>query len=154
MKNMKNTLFALIASVTFASSALAQVSVTEAWIRATVPKQSSTGAFMQIKSMREARLIAARSAIAGAVEIHQMEMTGQIMRMHAVNGIDLPAGKPVDLASGGYHLMLLNLKRQLKEGDTVPLTLTVQGKDRKREVIDLKVPVKALTFVSPQDMAK
>lgn len=133
----------LLASHAFAQ---AQVSVSDPWIRATVPAQKATGAFMQIKAARAARLVAASTPAAGRVEIHQMEMQGQTMRMHAVDGIDLPAGQPVNLASGGYHIMLLDLKRQMKEGEQVPLTLTVQGADGKRESVNLDVPVKPLTY--------
>ena len=69
-----------------------------------------------------------------------------MMKMQPVSGIDLPAGKPVDLASGGYHIMLMQLKRQLKEGETVPLTLVVQKKDKKLETIELNVAVRPLTY--------
>jgi len=127
-----------------------QVSVTDPWIRATVPAQKATGAFMQLKAAKTARLVAASSPAAGRVEIHQMEMQGQTMRMHAVDGIDLPAGQAVNLASGGYHIMLLDLKRQMKEGEQVPLTLTVQGADGKRESVNLDVPVKPLTWSAQQ----
>jgi len=127
-----------------------QVSVTDPWIRATVPAQKATGAFMQLKAAKPARLVAASSPAAGRVEIHQMEMQGQTMRMHAVDGIDLPAGQAVNLASGGYHIMLLDLKRQMKEGEQVPLTLTVQGADGKRESVNLDVPVKPLTWSAQQ----
>ena len=51
-----------------------------------------------------------------------MEMDGDMMKMQQVDGIDLPAGKGVNLASGGYHIMLIGLKRQLKAGEVVPLT--------------------------------
>lgn len=132
-----------------AAFAQAQVQATDPWIRATVPAQKATGAFMQLKASKAARLVAASSPAAGRVEIHQMEMQGQTMRMHAVEGIDLPAGQAVNLASGGYHIMLLDLKRQLKDGEQVPLTLTVQGADGKRDKVDLTVPVRPLTY-SPQ----
>ena len=137
----------LLSTAAFAQS---QVSVTDPWIRATVPAQKATGAFMQLKAAKTARLVAASSPAAGRVEIHQMEMQGQTMRMHAVDGIDLPAGQPVNLASGGYHIMLLDLKRQMKEGEQVPLTLTVQGADGKRESVKLDVPVKPLTYSAQQ----
>jgi copper(I)-binding protein len=68
------------------------------------------------------------------------------MNMEAVDGIDLPAGKPVALASGGYHVMLMQLKRQLKDGETVPLTLVFRGKDKKLESMEVQVPVKPLTY--------
>ena len=79
-----------------------------------------------------------------------MEMQGQMMKMRQVDGVELPAGVPVNLASGGYHVMLMDLKGQLKAGDTVALTLVVQGKDNKRETIALKVPVKPLGYAAPK----
>jgi len=148
---MMKRLFALAAASLLSTAAFAQTQVqaSDAWIRATVPAQKATGAFMQLKSARAARLVAASSPAAGRVEIHQMEMQGQTMRMHAVDGIDLPAGQAVNLASGGYHIMLLDLRRQMKEGEQVPLTLTVQGADGKRDNLSLNVPVKPLGY-SPQ----
>jgi len=127
----------------------ADVTVKEPWIRATVPAATSSGAFMQLVSAQDARLIEVRSNVAATVEIHQMAMEGQMMKMHAVPGIDLPAGKPVDLASGGYHVMLMDLKHQLKEGDTVPLTLVIQKKGKKPETVSVDVPVKPLTYNPP-----
>ena len=126
--------------------AAAQVGVTDPWIRATVPAQKATGAFMQLRSARPARLVGASSPAAGRVEIHQMEMQGQAMRMHAVDAVELPAGQPVDLAAGGYHIMLLDLKRQMKEGEQVPLTLVVAGADGKREHVEVSVPVRPLAY--------
>jgi copper(I)-binding protein len=146
---MKQHLCAMVLTM-LASCALAQVTVTAPWVRATVPQSKATGAFMQLQSARDARLVEARSSVAGVVQIHQMEMAGQMMRMHVVAGIDLPAGKPVILGAGGYHIMLMDLKRQLKEGDSVPLTLIVQARNQKREAIELTVPVKALTYAGPQ----
>lgn len=140
---------ALFALALLATSASAQVSVSDAWIRATVPAQTSTGAFMQIRSAKAARLVEVRSTAAASTEIHQMEMNGQMMKMRQVDGVELPAGVPVNLASGGYHVMLMGLKGQLKAGDTVALTLVVQGRDNKRETIALKVPVKPLSYAAP-----
>ncbi|MET3131509.1 copper(I)-binding protein [Oxalobacteraceae bacterium GrIS 1.11] len=142
-------LFTFVATMALASCALAQVTVTAPWIRATVPQAKSGGAFMQLQSSDDARLLEVRAGVAGMVEIHQMEMAGQTMRMHAVDGVDLPAGKTVNLASGGYHIMLMDLKRQLKEGESVALTLRIQHKNKKLETLELNVPVKPLTYLAP-----
>src|ERR1700758_1501897 len=104
---MKKTLLALVLALGFAAAAQAQVVDVQApWIRATVLAGKASGAFMQLKARQDVRLVAVRSSVAGNVEIHQMAMDGQMMKMQAVSGIDLPAGKTVDLASGGYHIML------------------------------------------------
>jgi copper(I)-binding protein len=138
----------LILAVSLAAvlpAALAQVEVREAWIRATVPSARSSGLFMQIASRQDAQLVEVRSGVAGTAEIHQMKIEGQLMRMHPVDAIALPAGQAVKLAAGGYHIMLMGLKRQLKEGETVPVTLVIRnmGKDT---TIALDVTVKPLTY--------
>jgi copper(I)-binding protein len=143
---MKNKIFALIATIALPVAASAQVNVTAPWVRATVAQQKSTGAFMMLQAERDARLVAVSSAVAGQGQIHQMDMHGDMMKMQQVDGIDLPAGKPVNLASGGYHVMLIDLKRQLRPGENVPLTLVVQYKDGKRETVKLTAPVKPLSF--------
>ncbi|KQW87292.1 hypothetical protein ASC94_28255 [Massilia sp. Root418] len=144
---MKTKFFAgAIALMSFAAAVQAQVTVKDPWVRATVPAAKASGAFMQIQSAQDARLVEVRSSVAGMAEIHQMGMENNVMKMQQVNGIDLPAGKTVELASGGYHIMLMQLKRQLKEGETVPLTLVVQKKDKKLETIELNVAVRPLTY--------
>jgi periplasmic copper chaperone A len=139
-------ILALAAASLAPAFALAQVTVTDPWVRATVPAQKVSGAFMQLRSAKAARLVEVKSPVAGRVEIHEMAMQGQTMRMRAIEGLDLPAGQPVNLASGGYHVMLFDLQRQLKEGEQVPLTLTVQGADGKRENIAVQAPVRPLTY--------
>ncbi len=121
-----------------AFAAQAQVTVKDAWVRATVVQQKATGAFMQLQSSQDAKLISAQSPVAGVVEVHEMTMDGGVMKMRAVPSLALPAGKTVDLKPGGYHVMLMDLKGQVKDGDTVPVTLVVEGKDGKRQNIEVK----------------
>jgi hypothetical protein len=138
----------LAAASLISSAAFAQVTVSDPWIRATVPAQKTAGAFMQLRSPKATRLVEVQSPVAGRAEVHQMAMEGQTMRMQKVDGIDLPAGQTVNLASGGYHVMLFDLKRQLKDGEQVPLTLTFVGADKKRENVTVQVPVKPLTYTA------
>lgn len=140
---------ALCAAATLSSAALAQVTVSDAWLRATVPVQKTAGAYLTLQSVQPARLVGATSPLAGRVEMHQMEMSGQTMKMKAVDGIDLPAGRKVDLAHAGYHLMFLELKGQLKEGDTVPVTLTVEDAAHQRASMIVNVPVKPIGYAAP-----
>lgn len=128
-----------------AGAACAQVTVSEPWVRATVPQQRATGAFMNLTAPQGARLVEARSPVAGVVEIHEMVMENQVMKMRAIPGLDLPAGRAVELKPGGYHVMLMELKQQVKEGETVPITLVVEGKDKKRETVEVKAAVRPLT---------
>ena len=120
------------------SQAQAQVTVKDAWVRATVAQQKATGAFMQLQSAQDAKLISAQSPEAGVVEVHEMAMDGGVMKMRAVPSLALPAGKAVELKPGGYHVMLMDLKAQVKDGDTVPVTLVVEGQDGKRQNIEIK----------------
>ncbi len=124
--------------------ALAQVTVKDAWVRATVAQQKATGAFMQLQSAQEARLVAAQSPMAGVVEVHEMAMDGGVMKMRALPSLALPAGKAVELKPGGFHIMLMDLKGQVKDGDTVPVTLVVEGKDGKRQNVEVKAVARTM----------
>lgn len=142
----KTVLAALLATASW--SAIAAVTVTEPWVVATVPAMRSTGAYMQLQSDGEARLVEARSPAAGVVEIHEMAMHGNVMKMNAIPALELPAGKPVVLGPGGNHIMLIDLKAQVKEGTAVPLTLIIEGRDGRRETIEVLAPVRPLNRAS------
>ncbi len=142
---MKIVAFAPLILAIVSGFAAAQVAVEDPWVRATVPQQKATGAFMQIKTSQATRLIEVRSPVAGVVEIHEMKMENNIMRMRQINGLDVPAGKAVELKPGGYHVMLMDLKEQMKEGTSVPVTLVFEGADKKRETVEVKATVRSLT---------
>ena len=146
---MIRPLSVLLAASLLSSAALAQVTVIEPWVRATVPNQKASGAFMRVQSVQAARLVGVSTPAAGRAELHEMAMENNTMRMRHVDGIDLPAGKAVNLASGGFHVMLFDLKRQLKEGETVPVTLVVQDGAKKKSSVTVEAQVKALTHVAP-----
>ncbi|MFN5131756.1 MAG: copper chaperone PCu(A)C [Burkholderiales bacterium] len=127
------------------ASAVAQpVQVQEPWVRATVKGQQATGAFMKLTASSPLRLVQAQSPIAGLVEIHEMKMDKDVMRMSAIAGLDLTPGRPVDLKPGGYHVMLMQLKQEIKEGDSVPITLIFEHKDGKKESLAINAPTRAL----------
>jgi len=141
-------LAALLAAA--AGAACAQTTVKDAWVRGTVPEQKASGAFMQITSAQGGKLVSVSSPVAAVAEVHEMAMEGNTMRMRAVDSLDLPAGQMVELKPGGYHVMLMDLKQQLKAGDTVPLSLVVEGKDGKRATLEVKAPVRALGAPEPK----
>ncbi|MDO9599937.1 MAG: copper chaperone PCu(A)C [Azoarcus sp.] len=151
---MKMKIVASLFATLVSSATLAQVAVTDPWVRATVPQQKATGAFMQITAPADARLVEARSPVANIVEIHEMVMDKDVMKMRAISGIDLPAGKAVELKPGGYHVMLIDLNAQVKEGDVVPLTVVIEGKDGKRESIELKAAARPLNSSGVMPMHK
>ena len=109
-----------------------------------VTGQKATGAFMQLTSTEPVRLVEAQSAAAKIVEIHEMRMDGDRMMMKAVPGLDIVPGKALDLKPGGYHVMLIDVVKPLNAGDKVPLTLVVEGADRKRATIEVSAEVRAL----------
>jgi copper(I)-binding protein len=143
---MKHPLARLLGISLFArcAAAHAQTSVADAWVRGTVAHQKATGAFMRITSAQGGKLVAVRTPAAGIAEIHEMKMEGDVMKMGAVAALELPAGQAVELKPGGFHLMLMDLKQTMKEGDSLPLTLVIEAKDGKRETLELKLPVRAL----------
>ena len=122
--------------------ALAQFEVTSPWARATAQGQKTSSAYMQLKSAEGASFVGAESPVAGAVELHEMRMDGNVMRMRAVPKLDLPPGKAIELKPGGYHLMLIDLKQPLKKGDSVPITLKFQGRDKAQKNLEIKAEVR------------
>jgi periplasmic copper chaperone A len=145
-KQMGKTMIALAASALFSAHALAQVTVSDAWIRATVPQQKSGGVFMHLRSARAATLVAVKTPVAANAELHEMQMKGSMMSMHPVQSVALPAGQDVVLGPGGYHVMLFGLKQQLKDGESVPLTLVVEDAAKQREEVKITVPVKPIAY--------
>lgn len=135
---------AAMLALLLAFGAQAQTTVKDAWVRGTVAGQKATGLFAQITSASGGKLVSASSPLAGVVEVHEMAMDGNVMKMRAIAALELPAGKPVELKPGGYHVMLLDLKQELKAGDAVPVTLVIEGAGGQRETLEIKALVKAL----------
>jgi hypothetical protein len=135
----------------FGATALADVTVKDSWVRGTTPAQKATGAFMEITSSDAAALLSASSPVAGVVEIHTMRMEDGVMKMRAIPKLDLPAGKGVKLQPGGNHVMLMDLKQQMKKGDVVPITLKVEGKDKTVQTIEIKAEVRDLAAPATMD---
>jgi copper(I)-binding protein len=140
---MKRSLTLAALALCAVVSARAQVRVDDPWVRTTVPEQKTTGAFMALTAAQGGKLVAASSPVATSVEVHEMKMEGDIMRMRAVPSVPLPAGQRVDFKSGGYHLMLLGLKQPVKAGDVVPLTLVVEDAAGKRENVEVRATAKS-----------
>lgn len=144
---MKNIL-AAAALCAAALSAAAQtgvpaVSVEGAWARASVQGQRGTGAFMKLTARQDLQLVGAASPVAGVVEIHEMKLENDVMKMRAVDKLALPAGKPVELSPGGYHVMLMDLKAPLAKDTSIPLTLVLRDAKGAESRLELKVPVSA-----------
>lgn len=134
----------LIAAALFVPlSAWAGVTVDNAWVRATAPGQPVAGAFMNLTADADSALVGASNDASSVTELHTMAINKGVMVMRAVPQIDLPRGKTVNLKSGGLHIMLIGLKRQLKEGETVTLQLQTRDAAGKAATLTVKAPVKA-----------
>lgn len=120
---------AMASGILFAAPTWADVKVDGPWVRGTTASQKTTGAFMTLISSGDAALVAATSPAAGIVEIHEMRMDGSSMRMRQVDELTLPAGKRVELNPGGYHIMLMDLRQQMRAGTKVPLLLKIRNRE-------------------------
>lgn len=113
--------------------------IEDPYARATVPAQKAGGAFVKIKNTGAAdKLIAVSSPVAKEMQLHTMSMEGNVMKMREVKAIDIPANGTVELQPGGFHLMLIDLKSQLKAGDQIPVKL----KFEKAGELEVKFQVK------------
>jgi hypothetical protein len=130
----------------------AQTRVTDAWVRATVAGQHSSGAFMTLQADTDSKLLSVQSPVAKTVQIHQMSMKDDVMRMGQVESVALPAGKPVSLDPNGYHIMLMDLTAQVAEGSKVPLTLVVENAKGEKETIEVEAQARALGTMDHGDM--
>ena len=130
MKNLNRSavlvLALLLSCAAYAAGNTTDIEVSGAWARATAPGQDAASVDMTITSKRGATLVGVSSPAAKSAELHSMMSMGGMMDMREVKAIELPAGKAVNLGEKGYHVMLNDLKAPLKEGGSVPLTLSIK----------------------------
>jgi copper(I)-binding protein len=143
------TLFLIAAAALLASPAWAQdyklgsLEISQPWTRATAPTAKAGGGFVTItnKGTTADRLIAARSTASDKVEVHEMKMDGNVMRMRELaNGLEIPAGATVTLKPGGYHIMFMELKAPFAKDAKVPVTLVFE----KAGSIDVTFAIQAM----------
>lgn len=124
MNTIRRGLLAVALLAATAAQAQNAVKVDKAWARPTVAGQAGGGGFLTIVGGGAAdRLLSASAGISKSVELHKMEMDGNVMRMRAIDAIDVPAGGTVELKPGGLHVMFIGLNKTLKAGERFPLTL-------------------------------
>jgi copper(I)-binding protein len=144
----RKTLAILAVTLGFGFSIQAQeakvvsIKVDHAYTRATVPGQQVAGGFMKIENKGASgdQLLSASSPAAGEVQLHEMAMEGNVMKMRQVKDITVPAGGSVELKPGGLHLMFMNIKAPLAAGESVPVKL----KFAKAGEVEVKMPVNAM----------
>ena len=131
-----------LAGTTQAQNAkVGSVQIENAYTRSTVPGQMAAGGFMKIENKGTTdQLVSASSPLAGEVQLHEMAMEGNVMKMRQVKDITVPAGGSVELKPGGLHLMFMNIKAPLASGETVPVKL----KFAKAGEVEVKLPVNAM----------
>jgi copper(I)-binding protein len=136
------SLLLLAAGAAWAQAA-APVTALLPWARPTVQGQRSGGVYVTLTAAEPLTLVSASTPIAGSASVHEMKLEGDVMRMRALERLDLPAGKAVQLQPGGYHLMLQDLKAPLQPGTSIPVTLTFRTARNEQRQFTLQVPVQA-----------
>ena len=140
---MRTILFVVLLSA--AAAAQAQVEARAAWARATVRGQTTAGVYMQLTSRERASLVGVESPAAASAEIHETKMEGKVMRMRALSRLELLPGKSVELKPGGYHIMLLALRRPLKKDEIVPIRLKLEMKEKSVRTLEVMAEVREPT---------
>ncbi|HEY0269295.1 MAG TPA: copper chaperone PCu(A)C [Methyloradius sp.] len=132
------------AAITMAADQNApSINVHQAWVRATAPGQEVGAAYMMIVSKKDTSLVSITTDAAEHTQIHSMTMDNGVMKMRELESLAIPAGKMINLSPGGMHLMLIGLKKPLKTGEQ--LTLTLQFKDNAGTLssVNVKAPIQA-----------
>ena len=119
--------------------------VREAWLRATVPGQQATAAFMRIAASADTTLAGAATPIAKIAEIHTMSQDAGIMKMRAVDRLPIRGGTTLAMTPDGIHLMLMSLARPIRDGEVVPITLTFVDSAGRSRKIDVEAKARPLT---------
>lgn len=140
---MKNYLFSLLLAAS-AVNAHAQVSVEDPWARATVSGQPVGAAYMTIHSTAKLRLVSAESEAAKSVQVHTMHHQDGVMKMRRQGAIEVEPDKPLELAPGGTHLMLIGLKGPLVAGESVQLKLTFKDAKGALSHTSVSAPIKPI----------
>ena len=119
------------------------VKITDAWVRLPPPGAQIAAAYLTLESQQTLSLSSVTSPAAEVVEMHSMSTKNGVMQMRQLKSLKLVAGKPLTLEPGGLHLMLINPKKSLQEGDTVPLVLTFKQGKRVVGAVGVQAIVKA-----------
>jgi hypothetical protein len=134
--------------------------ITQGWSRATPGGAKTGGGFLTIENKGAApdKLIGASADVAGKVEVHEMAMNDGVMKMRPVEGgLAIDPGKIVKLAPGGYHLMMMDLKNPLKQGEKLPVTLQFEKAGKVAVMLDVQgvgAPAPAGGSMGGMDMKK
>lgn len=146
----------VISTSAFAHPDKAHVDVADAWIRPTVEGQMGTGGFMKLTAREDLQLVGVSTPVAKVAEVHEMRTSkadANVMEMRPVKSIALPKGQTVELKAGGYHLMLMEMKQLLSNGQTVPVTLHFKNAKGEASKLDIQAPVGRGALQTPTEKA-
>ena len=132
----------MVSGAALAHADAAHVKADNVWARASVQGQQASGVFMRLTAEEPLKLVGVETPAAAVVEVHEMKMDGDVMRMRAIEALELPKGVAVDLKPGGYHLMLQQLKAPLVKDTQVPITLVFKNAKGAVSRLSLQVPVR------------
>jgi periplasmic copper chaperone A len=117
------------------------ITIGHAYARATAAGQPTGGGFMKlINAGSNDKLLSVSAEVSKTVELHEMKMDGDVMKMRQIDGIDLQAGKTVELKPGGYHVMFIGLKAPLKAGDKFPVKLKFEKAGEVMVEVNVEAP--------------
>ena len=145
LRNAAVCLGAVVAASSSSVWAQAPVHVEQAWARASVAGQTSSGGFLQITAQAPMRLVGASTPAAQHSELHEMHVEDDVMRMRPVDSLELPAGQAVALKPGGHHLMFMQLLEPLQEGNTISVTLKLQDAQGQPHEHTVQMPIQRFT---------
>lgn len=130
-----------------AAQAAGDIAISDAYARATPPGATVGAIYFELRNRgtQDDRLLSADSPVGERTEVHTHTMQDGVARMHEVEAVEIPAGESVSFEPGGFHIMLLDLKAPLNEGDRIPLTLSFERTGQ----LELTVPVKKITALMP-----
>ncbi|WP_442879841.1 copper chaperone PCu(A)C [Aurantimonas sp. E1-2-R+4] len=123
------TLVEATPTLSTASEAVGDLVVSGGFARAMLPGAKVGGGYLTIANQGSTadRLVSMSSAAAGRVELHEMAMEGEVMRMRALKeGLAIAAGETISLMPGGHHLMFMDIVEPFREGASVAVTLTFE----------------------------
>lgn len=137
------TLLTVLAAPSFAAGAADSITVVDPYVRQAPPGAMATGAFMVIRngSAKDVKLVKADNPATRLTELHTHINDAGVMKMRPVKDIPIKAKGEAVLKPGGLHVMLIDMKSQLKDGDTIPLTLTFDDGSSKKVDVPVKKPM-------------
>ncbi|MBS4099008.1 MAG: copper chaperone PCu(A)C [Sulfuricella sp.] len=144
----------VVAAPAFAGSAADAVTVADPYVRLVPPGQPATGAFFVLKNSddKDHKVLKAESSAAKVTELHTHLNEGGMMKMRPVKDIEIKAKGEAELKPGSLHVMLINLNKPLKEGDSIPLKLIFEDNSSKEVSATVRKIQAEMPMGKPADM--